>query len=431
MASSTNYELTDGRHVWTRHLEGVGDAATNVKAHVHDGHLLMSVKGKQIDDILLPPTAFTGDARASYQRGTLRVDMASKDPGAPAMVEKALMDPDRPHPRELPLSLTTGRGGSHGHVVANTGVPAREDPTGRGAPTPAQAEFGERNPDLFGRPGVNAIMPQANLSSSIVTEMPLVTNPGAAIESAGDKGETVVMDPTASDTRLLAPRVDQLAERLGRAELAPAGTTIIRGARDKVVEAEYEQSRGGDREPHTDQYTRKKVDYTEEKVGLATRPLEARDFYATCETTNEPYSSVKAQAQGADPGVACDMCRCAPCQCDKVAKGFPYELTPAEQKRSGKPSLHNTRKPVTGQNTHAAHDYRLSAKVRSDEHAQVDFRTREYVGGVNTEGGGSLQEMSAGERDKLAKITTGGREIDPELVRDRTRTAETGRHFLG
>ncbi|GLC47329.1 hypothetical protein PLESTF_000863100 [Pleodorina starrii] len=136
--------------------------------------------------------------------------MACKDPGAPAMVEKALMDPDRPHPRELPLSVTTGRGGSHGHVVANTGVPTREDPTG----------------------------PQANLSSFVVTEMPLVTNPGAAIESAGDKGETVVVDPTASDTRLLAPWVDQLAEQLGRADLAPAGTTIIRGARDKVVEAE-------------------------------------------------------------------------------------------------------------------------------------------------------------------------------------------------
>ncbi|GLC60676.1 hypothetical protein PLESTB_001656900 [Pleodorina starrii] len=132
--------------------------------------------------------------------------MACKDPGAPAMVEKALMDPDRPHPRELPLSVTTGRGGSHGHVVANTGVPTREDPTGRGTPIPAQAEFGECN--------------------------------GAAIESAGDKGETVVVDPTASDTRLLAPWVDQLAEQLGRADLAPAGTTIIRGARDKVVEAE-------------------------------------------------------------------------------------------------------------------------------------------------------------------------------------------------
>ncbi|GIL52217.1 hypothetical protein Vafri_8142, partial [Volvox africanus] len=125
MDTNTHYEVTAGRHVWTRHLNGIGDASKDVKVHVFDGHLLMSVKEQQIDDVTLPPNAYTGDAHASYQRGTLRVDMAVKDPGAPAMVEKALRDPDRPHPREVPLVLP-GRG--HGHLVV-TGVALKEDPT--------------------------------------------------------------------------------------------------------------------------------------------------------------------------------------------------------------------------------------------------------------------------------------------------------------
>eukprot|EP00198_Chlamydomonas_reinhardtii_P004918 XP_001694254.1 predicted protein [Chlamydomonas reinhardtii] len=114
------------------------------------------------------------------------------------------------------------------------------------------------------------------------------------------------------------------------------------------------------------------VDFTEEKVGLATRPLEARDCYATCERGPEPYSTVKAQNQQA--GVECDMCRCAPCQ-----------LTALEQKRSGKPSLHTPHKAVTGTNAHPAHDYK----------------------------------------------NVGGHEIDPALLCDRSATAKTGTHFLG
>ncbi|EFJ45942.1 hypothetical protein VOLCADRAFT_118206, partial [Volvox carteri f. nagariensis] len=357
-------------------------------------------------DIALPPTAYTGDACASYQRGTLRVDMAAKDPAAPAMVEKAARDPDRPTPRELPLSLPGQRHRAPGHPpgrgpVVNTGIPMRDDPTGRGAQTPAQAEYGERNDELFGRPGVNAVMPQANLASTVVTDMPIITNPGAAVEAAADNGETVVVDPKSSETRIFIPKVDQCP-------CPPSFSTS--------------------------------VDYTEEKVGLATRPLEARDFYSTCESTVEPYSTVKAQAVKGDPSMACDMCRCAPCQCDKMAKNFPYELTPQEQKRYGKASVHDARKPVTGKNTHPAHDYKvkmmvmvvvLHSKIRSEEHAQVAFRTREFEGNVKMQGVGSLEDLPAKEREEATSRIVGGREIDPELIRDRTRTAEAARHFLG
>ncbi|GLC69671.1 hypothetical protein PLESTF_000863000 [Pleodorina starrii] len=70
MASSTNYELTDGRHVWTRLLEGVDDAATDVKAHVDDGHLLMSVKGKQTDQ------RGASDSRPHFRAARRRQDSA-------------------------------------------------------------------------------------------------------------------------------------------------------------------------------------------------------------------------------------------------------------------------------------------------------------------------------------------------------------------
>ncbi len=135
---------------------------------------------------------------------------------------------------------------------------------------------------------------------------------------------------------------------------------------------------------------RRSIDFTEEKVGMASRPLEPRDFYATSESTHEPISDLKAQndivrrrlytmgmtvpglvrvgendtcvlpwhasaacdASGRDDsicvpgvreltwgpcgwpvralvaqeGVGCDLCQCAPCQCDKIAKGYAYEV---------------------------------------------------------------------------------------------------------
>ncbi len=61
---------------------------------------------------------------------------------------------------------------------------------------------------------------------------------------------------------------------------------------------------------------------------MATRPLEARDFAVTSKSAhNEPVSSVKAQLH--DPRAAseaCDLCQCAPAQCDKMDKNFPYEV---------------------------------------------------------------------------------------------------------
>ncbi|PNH03516.1 hypothetical protein TSOC_010420 [Tetrabaena socialis] len=347
--------------------------------------------------------------------------MAAKDPNSPAMLEKQLRDPDRPHPREVPLVLPS-RGGAR-----VSGVPLKEDPTGHGAPTPAQAEYGERNPELYGRLGVHAVMPDANLASTVASDMPVLTNPGGAFETAG-KGETVVADPHTADTKLYAPPVDQLAERLGRAELAPPGTTVVRGSRDKVVESEYGRDEDVDTAP--DQFTRKLVDYEEEKVGMLTRPLEARDFYATCDSANEPYSSVKAQNERGDV-TPCDVCECAPCQCDKVARDFPFEMTPQEQKRSGRPHLHNARKPVTGVKSHPAHDFKIHSRVRDETHALVDFRTREFEGNVHLEGRGSFEELPPEQREKLAKMVVGGREIDPEMLKDHNRAVDTARHFLG
>ncbi|GFR51664.1 hypothetical protein Agub_g14077, partial [Astrephomene gubernaculifera] len=102
---ATEHELSNGRHCWTRHLQGVNDPAADIKVFVHDGRLIINIKGEEVDNLELPPTAYTRDARALYQRGQLRVEVGCKDPAAPAMIEKALMDPDRPHPRELPLLL--------------------------------------------------------------------------------------------------------------------------------------------------------------------------------------------------------------------------------------------------------------------------------------------------------------------------------------
>ncbi|KAG2482662.1 hypothetical protein HYH03_018434 [Edaphochlamys debaryana] len=388
---SLRHEEAERRHVWTAEgLQGVDDPATDLKVLVHDGRLIIKVKGQETFNDSLPPTAYTGgDAKASFQRGTLRVDMASKDPSAPAMLEKSLMDPDRPHPRELPLSLPGGGG---------SGIPLKQDPTGPGAPTAAQAEYGARNPDLFSGPRVDAVLPEANLGSTIASAMPTVTHQGAAVEAAADNGEAVVLDPSSSDTKVYTPHVDQLADRLGQARLAPPGTTVVQGGRDKVMEKEHGEY-GTDTSAPDQHVARKIVDYTEEKVGMATRPLVAADFYATSESANEPLSSMKAQNQ----------------------------LTPQEQKRSGRPATHNTAKPVTGKNHHAAHDYTMHAKPRSEQHAQVELRTREYQGNVNQEGIGSFEDVPEAAQNKVIR----GREINPELVADRTKTAQLAMHFLG
>ncbi len=47
--NTTIYELREGRHCWSRHLQGVSDPASDVKVHVHDGHLLLSVCGQQVE----------------------------------------------------------------------------------------------------------------------------------------------------------------------------------------------------------------------------------------------------------------------------------------------------------------------------------------------------------------------------------------------
>ncbi|KAG2426501.1 hypothetical protein HXX76_011728 [Chlamydomonas incerta] len=115
-----------------------------------------------------------------------------------------------------------------------------------------------------------------------------------------------------------------------------------------------------------------------------------------------------------------------------MAKGFPFELTAPEQRRSGKPSPHNARKPVvTGASAHAAHDYKLHSKPRSEQHTLVGNQLAEWTGNVPTEGTGSLDDLPPQQREQVAHVNVGGHAIDPELLRDRARTAQTGTHFLG
>lgn len=171
--------------------------------------------------------------------------------------------------------------------------------------------------------------------------------------------------PLTTDTVVL------LLTRYGTAFYATTfSKTFTQGAREFELEAEFPPPAPGTE--GADLPDRVPVDFAEEKVAMETRPLEARDFYAS--STNravEPFSSMKQQNVDATTEV-CPLCECLPCQCDKMKKTFAYELTEQQQKRSGRASLHSLARPTGGEdrpNTREQHDYRLHAAPRNEHHA--------------------------------------------------------------
>lgn len=72
----------------------------------------------------------------------------------------------------------------------------------------------------------------------------------------------------------------------------------------------------------------------------------------------------------------------------------PQKNQRQETKRGGKPHLHTKAKPVTGANSHAARDFRMHAKPRSEARAGAGARDADFDGGVGRAlaGGGSWEE---------------------------------------
>lgn len=60
------------------------------------------------------------------------------------------------------------------------------------------------------------------------------------------------------------------------------------------------------------------------------------------------------------------------------------QLSYPEQKRTGRPHLNKTAKPITGKNSHDKPDYRLHAKPRDQHHVGIAHRieVRGFEGGV-------------------------------------------------
>ncbi|KAI8464253.1 MAG: hypothetical protein J3K34DRAFT_121646 [Monoraphidium minutum] len=164
---------------------------------------------------------------------------------------------------------------------------------------------------------------------------------------------------------------------------------VLFGQRERELERQFgadapggpEGEEGGAARPQS-----VKIDYADEKVGMQSRAPRAADAYPVSDSRRvEPVSSMK------QAGDICDVCECNPCQCDKLRSSYriPTELTPAETKRSGKPHMAHTAKPVTGVNSHDAHDYRMHAKPRPEDHSGIGGRTADYQGDVPETGRGS------------------------------------------
>ncbi|GBF96371.1 hypothetical protein Rsub_09170 [Raphidocelis subcapitata] len=348
--------------VYERQVDGpVDDPGAQISVQIHNGKLIVTVNG-DIETVQLPDDAFTTHAAAEYRRHRLAVTVPRRDPNGPAMLEKRMFDPDT-RPRDV--SVTLPHATPAARKMADKAA-ARSDP--RRGPTPAEAELGERNADMYGE-AQGYEMPQANMGSVVATANPVIFEKGGAVDTPS-QGETVVPVAGSAETRrvLDAPGAG-LAGRMGRASLrdapANAGGAVLFGQREKEVERDFGGGRGAAGAPAGAEGEEGAeagrgeggaagsvpVDWADEKVGMERRVPRAADAYpATDSARNEPVSSVK------QPGEACDVCACNPCQCDKLRS--TYRLSPPETKRSGKPHLHTKAKPVTGVNSHEAHDYR-------------------------------------------------------------------------
>lgn len=278
-------------------------------------------------------------------------------------------------------------------------------------PTPAQLEAGEGRSELLGEPGVRAAMPHGYMVGTVASEMPVLVHKGGAME-APDGGETVVRVGVRHTSRLQVP-VDEASEEgvrraLQGAHLAekPDGVVVEQGMGD----FEREEDFGPSPEEEEEAVDQVPVDFTEEKVGPATRLLTAADFYPAGDKHVEPYSSVKQQNERPGAG-ACELCECNPCQCDKLPKTYPYELSESETKRAGRPQLHHhTKKPVGGENrpgSSGSRDFRLHAKPRSEAHASMASKLG--VHGVDKGGPATGAGPTWEEAEKLGIVSLRGR----------------------
>jgi len=221
---------TEDGHTFTREFPDVQHPDTDIQVALLNGKLLITARG-QTEEIQLPEDAFTTHTRARFQRGTLTVFMQRKDPNSPAMLEKKAFDPDGPHPRQIPLE-TPG-------IVK----PRPPDVVGHGQPTPAQAAMAAHSTDdrLLANPPSDVAVPEAGLAGTVASDLPAVTLAGGAI-AAPSTGETVARDFKSTDTHMVTRGVDELKLKEGGVPaVGPLGigTTVVQGAREKMIEAEY------------------------------------------------------------------------------------------------------------------------------------------------------------------------------------------------
>ncbi|WIA08105.1 hypothetical protein OEZ85_007567 [Tetradesmus obliquus] len=387
-----------------------------LKASVFEGKLHVHIKDQR-HDIDLPEDAFTDDISARLDNRKLHVRIARRDPEGPAMQEKRLLNPDR-HPVELDIDMP--------RELAARGAPLA-NPT-LSSKTPAEQSAVEFNPALFADPATAHKMPQVNMGSSTVTAMPVMVNQGGSMDTVS-KGETVVHVPGSNETKHLSgldssANPEELAAKLRDTvvhDAAPPGTKVLHGQKERENEAEFDEramtpakglaAGGGDGgtigegsgvtgiernraaaagapagdDEHLlatgEKGEKIKADFTKNKVGMEYEERTAAAAYVDSEH-GEPISSMK------QAGVeSCVLCACAPCQCGQMRKGGgygndPFEMTPAETKRSGKPAIHSKHRQVTGRNAHDAHDYRGHAKQVNESHVGIGGKLADFQGNV-------------------------------------------------
>lgn len=400
-----------------------------LKASIFEGKLHVQVNDQQLHADL-PEDAFTDDAHAKLENGKLHVRIGRRDPNGPAMQEKRMFNPDR-HPVELDIALPA-------KLISKAKSPISADKT------PAQQSVSEFNSDLYGDPTRAHKMPAVNMGSSIVTAMPVMMTEGGVVDTVS-QGETVVKVPGSSDTVHLSgltggpgqelPSSEELADKLRDTavhDTPPPGAKVLAGTKAHENEMKYDDravqptaaaaatagAPAGEDE-HLLMATGQKgekvrTDFTMNKVGMEYQELTAGDLYVDSESKTEPISSLKQP--GAD---LCDLCACGPCQCDKMKHSGgggnnPYELTPAETKRSGKPAIHHPHREVTGKNAHEAHDYRGHAKQVREDHARIGNKLGDYEGDV-PEGVGDVDDEKYQQlpyTKHVGATHTGGRPLE-------------------
>jgi len=161
---------------------------------------------------------------------------------------------------------------------------------------------------------------------------------------------------------------------------ASGGAYAYEGSDPTAVEEEgeapaEEEEEGLEQEEQEMARAMEHISIDTDKVGMLHRPKDARDYYPRADDRHhEPLSDHKHQNEGATD--VCVICECSPCVCDKAEHSYrdPLEMTAPQTKRTGKPHLHNVKKPITGHNHHRAHDYQAHAKTRDETRVHGEAR---------------------------------------------------------